>query len=81
MGIINLFSESGTPSTLLFLSLVGISGILLGKIKIFNVKLGIAGVLFTGLLVGHLGARSNAEPCTLSRNSGSYFLCIPLAST
>ncbi|MCE4564600.1 putative transporter [Maribellus sp. CM-23] len=61
MGIINLFSESGTPSTLLFLSLVGISGILLGKIKIFNVKLGIAGVLFTGLLVGHLGARSQAE--------------------
>ena len=61
MGIINLFSQSGTPSTLLFLSLVGISGILLGKIKIFNVQLGIAGVLFTGLLVGHLGARSNAE--------------------
>ncbi len=61
MGIINLFSQSGTPSTLLFLSLVGISGILLGKIKVFNIKLGIAGVLFTGLLIGHLGARSNAE--------------------
>ncbi len=61
MGIINLFSESGIPSTLVFLSLVGISGILLGKIKLLKIKLGIAGVLFTGLLLGHLGANPNHE--------------------
>ncbi|WP_394701182.1 hypothetical protein, partial [uncultured Draconibacterium sp.] len=28
---------------------------MLGKIRFFNIKLGIAGVLFAGLLVGHLG--------------------------
>lgn len=61
MDLINLFYGEGTASTLLFLSIVGISGILLGRIKIFKIKLGIAGVLFTGLLFGHLGAEPNHE--------------------
>lgn len=56
MEIVKLFTESSTASTLIFLSLTGIAGILLGKIKMISVKLGIAGVLFIGLLVGHLGA-------------------------
>ncbi len=54
--ILDLFTKTGTASALVFLSLVGIAGVLLGKIKIFNIKIGIAGVLFSGLLVGHLGA-------------------------
>ncbi|PID78658.1 transporter, partial [bacterium DOLZORAL124_64_63] len=48
--------QPGTTSTLVFLSLVAFSGILLGKIRFMNIKLGIAGVLFTGLFVAHLGA-------------------------
>jgi len=56
MALLELFSKSGTASSLIFLSLTGVSGVLLGKIKILNIKLGIAGVLFTGLLIGHLGA-------------------------
>jgi len=56
MEILNLFTSGGTASTLINLSLVGILGILLGKIKIISIKLGIAGVLFSGLLIGHLGA-------------------------
>ncbi len=54
--ILSLFTTTGTASALVFLSLVGIAGVLLGKIKIFNIKMGIAGVLFSGLLAGHLGA-------------------------
>lgn len=61
MDLINLFYGEGTASTLLFLSIVGITGILLGRIKVFKIKLGIAGVLFTGLLFGHLGAEPNHE--------------------
>lgn len=61
MEILNLFKQPGTASTLIILSLTGISGILLGKVKIVNIKIGIAGVLFTGLLIGHLGARTNTE--------------------
>ncbi|MCD6355237.1 MAG: putative transporter, partial [Prolixibacteraceae bacterium] len=56
MEILKLFTQTGTASTLVFLSLTGIAGIMLGKIKIVSIKLGIAGVLFAGLLIGHLGA-------------------------
>lgn len=56
MAILNLFSESGLASTLLFLSIVAIMGMMLAKIQVFGIKLGIAGVLFSGLIVGHFGA-------------------------
>lgn len=61
MELLKLFSQVGTASTLIFLSLTGISGILLGKIKFVGIKLGIAGVLFTGLLIGHFGAETNHQ--------------------
>ncbi len=56
MALLNIFTQTNTASTLLFLAIVGALGILLGKAKLINLKLGIAGVLFIGLLVGHLGA-------------------------
>lgn len=56
MAILNLFSQSGLASTLLFLSIVSIMGLMLAKIHLFGIKLGIAGVLFAGLIVGHFGA-------------------------
>lgn len=61
MDLLKLFTQSGTASTLLFLSITGIAGIFLGRLKAFSIKLGIAGVLFAGLLAGHLGARPNHE--------------------
>lgn len=61
MGLINLFTHEGIASTLLYISIIGIAGLFLGKIKIFKIKLGIAGVLFAGLIVGHLGACYNTE--------------------
>ncbi len=61
MKLLELFSQTGTASTLIFLSLTGISGVLLGKVRFLSIKLGIAGVLFTGLLIGHLGANFHAE--------------------
>lgn len=61
MDLINLFYQGGTASTLIYLSLVIILGILIGKVKIFKIKLGIAGVLFAGLLFGHLGADPNHD--------------------
>ncbi len=54
--ILKVFSGPSTASTLVFLSIVGFVGILVGKLKMGSLKLGIAGVLFVGLLVGHLGA-------------------------
>ncbi len=54
--ILKAFQGPSTASTLVFLALVGLVGILVGKLKIGSLKIGIAGVLFVGLLVGHLGA-------------------------
>ncbi len=61
MDFFKLFTQSGTASTLIFLSLVGIIGIFIGKLKAFKIKLGIAGVLFAGLLLGHFGAKTDHE--------------------
>ncbi|HPH15670.1 MAG TPA: putative transporter [Bacteroidales bacterium] len=54
--ILQLFTKETTAGSLVILAIISITGILLGKIKIFNIKLGIAGVLFTGIIAGHLGA-------------------------
>lgn len=40
---------------ILVLSLTAILGLLLGSIRICGMKLGVAGMLFSGLLLGHLG--------------------------
>ena len=53
----DLLNSENTASALIFLAIVGGLGILLGKMKIGKIKPGIAGVLFAGLLAGHLGAR------------------------
>jgi putative transport protein len=59
MEFIKLFTQTNTASTLFYLAIVAIAGILFGKIKIVKIKLGIAGVLFAGLLAGHLGVSIN----------------------
>jgi putative transport protein len=53
-----LFDLLFTPSiahTLLVISLVISTGLALGQIHLFKIKLGIAGVLFSGLIFGHFG--------------------------
>jgi len=55
MNFLHLFEGVSTGATLLNLSVVGILGILFGKIPFGKIKLGIASVLFMGLLAGHLG--------------------------
>jgi putative transport protein len=66
----SLFSGTGTATAILYISLTAFIGILIGKIKIKNAKLGIAGVLFSGLLVAHLGAQANPEVLHFIREFG-----------
>jgi putative transport protein len=54
-----LFLQTSTASTLFFIAMVGMLGILLGKIRFAKINLGIAGVLFIGLLAGHFGVQIN----------------------
>jgi len=53
--IINLLTEDSVAHTLLVISLVISVGLALGEIPFFKIKLGIAGVLFSGLAFGHFG--------------------------
>jgi putative transport protein len=50
-----IFTKPGLTSTLLILCMTAFGGILLGKIEFKKIKLGIAGVLFSGILIAHLG--------------------------
>lgn len=53
--LLKLLLEDGIAHSILLLALVIATGMLIGKIKIFNITLGIAGVLFSGILVIHFG--------------------------
>lgn len=68
--ITTLLRGSGAASTILFLCIAAFLGILLGKIKFFGIRMGIAGVLFSGLLVGHLGTHINPEVLHLIKELG-----------
>lgn len=48
-----LFTNESVARTVILLSLVGAVGTALGKIRVWGVSLGIAGVLFAGLVLGH----------------------------
>ena len=49
----DLFTNPSAITTLLYLAMTAFIGVLLGKVKFINIKLGIAGVLFTGIALGH----------------------------
>ncbi|PIE06466.1 MAG: transporter [Rhodobacterales bacterium] len=54
--MLQLFDLSETALTLFALALAGTLGILLGRVKIGSVGLGVGGVLFAGIAVGHVAA-------------------------
>src|SRR4051812_28404768 len=60
----NWFATESVSGALVLLSLVGALGLALGSVCIRGIKLGVAGVLFAGMLFGALGAR--VEPTTLA---------------
>jgi putative transport protein len=66
----SLFASQGTASTILYISLAAFLGILLGKIEIRKVRLGIAGVLFTGLFFTQMGAKFDINVLNFVRDFG-----------
>jgi putative transport protein len=52
----NLFTTESIASTLIFLCMSAFLGILLGHWEVKKIKLGVAGVLFSGIAIAHLGA-------------------------
>ena len=55
------FSMSDIGLTTVALAIAGALGLLLGSVQIRGVGLGIGGVLFAGIAVGHFGGLANIE--------------------
>ena len=52
----DFFTTQSVASTMLYLCLTAFAGVMLGKAEFKGIKLGISGVLFSGILVTHFGA-------------------------
>ena len=63
-------STQSIASTTLYLCLTAFTGMLLGKPEFKGVKLGIAGVLFTGIMIAHFGAPVDAHTLHFVRDFG-----------
>ncbi|MDR2696090.1 MAG: putative transporter [Deltaproteobacteria bacterium] len=65
-----LFSLHGPAEALVILSLAVIAGLLLGAIQVRGVRLGVGGVLFSGLAFGHFGLKLSPQLLEFVREFG-----------
>jgi putative transport protein len=65
-----LHQTSPVASDLLILSLVIITGIGIGRIKVAGIRLGVAGILFSGLTVSHFGLQLSPEVAHFLKDFG-----------
>ena len=68
--IVELFTGDGIATALIYICLTAFLGILLGKVSIFKVRLGVAGVLFVGIILAHFGARVNGNMLHFAQEFG-----------
>ncbi|WP_404423690.1 putative transporter [Nibricoccus sp. IMCC34717] len=68
--LVTLFTTESVARTVILLGLTGGLGIALGKVKVFGVSLGIAGVLFIGLALGHFKLTVDAHVLEFVREFG-----------
>lgn len=66
----HLITGASVAQAVFVISLAAITGLALGSLKIRGIGLGIAGVLFSGLLLGHLGFQINHEILEFVREFG-----------
>src|ERR1700757_1122591 len=64
------FSGHETANAIAVLALVAVLGLAVGEIKIGTVKLGIAGPLFVGIALGHLGFKLDLTMLGFARDFG-----------
>lgn len=68
--IVDLFTGTGIATALVYICIASFVGMLLGKVGIGKVKLGVAGVLFTGIILAHFGARVNGDMLHFAQEFG-----------
>jgi AspT/YidE/YbjL antiporter-like protein len=74
MNVLNILqSGNSIPGSLITLCLAGVIGILIGKISFKGISLGIGGVLFSSLLLGHMGFKIDPHYLEFIRETGLVF--------
>lgn len=68
--IVQLLTKDSVAHAMIVLAMVAVLGLFIGAIKIFGVSIGIAGVLFSGLLFGHFQLTTNMEIIEFVREFG-----------
>ena len=68
--ITQLFTQESVARTVILLGVAGAAGTALGRIKVFGVSLGVAGVLFAGLFLGYLKLSIDAHVLEFVREFG-----------
>ena len=68
--LLQLFNQDSVPHAILIVSLVVSTGLILGRLALGGIRLGIAGVLFSGLIFGHFDLSINAEVMHFLREFG-----------
>lgn len=66
----HLLLHPGAGQSILVLCLTGALGLALGRVKISGIPIGIAGVLFAGLLLGNTGIQLHPEVAMFARELG-----------
>lgn len=64
------FIEPSSVQSIIIISLVSALGLQLGKLKLFNISLGITFVFFVGIFLGHFDLNLNAEMLHFAQNFG-----------
>ena len=68
--LIDFFTTQSVGATVLYLCLTAFLGVWLGKLGAKGIKLGIGGVLFSGILIAHLGAPIDEHTLHFVRDFG-----------
>ena len=68
--LVALFTGDSSAAAITVLALVAAAGIVLGSVQVFGISLGIAGVLFSGLVFGHFGLSINTHIMEFTREFG-----------
>jgi putative transport protein len=71
--LFELFRQDSVAHSIVVLGLVIATGLALGHIRVFGISLGVAGVLFSGLICAHFGLVVNPHVLEFTRELGLVF--------
>jgi AspT/YidE/YbjL antiporter-like protein len=64
------FTSQSIASTILFLCMTAFTGVMIGKLEVKSVRIGVAGVLFSGIFIAHCGAPVDVHMLHFVRDFG-----------